>query len=115
MLPYTSDHPYHIHRNIPYAALSRAARICPHVHDFNTERIRIDVSLLYGYPQNFISKQFNRFFHLNDAMSVLNQLDEQVYDRLHQTLSHQPIRREKQLQNMMQDPFKTPLILQPKI
>lgn len=30
ILPYTSDHPRHIHRNIPYAALLRAARICSH-------------------------------------------------------------------------------------
>ena len=55
ILPYTSDHPHHIHRNIPYAALLRAARICSHVNDFNTERIRIDMSLLLnGYPvKNF--------------------------------------------------------------
>src|SRR5271156_5884989 len=39
ILPYTSDHPHHIHRNIPYAALLRAARICSHVNDFNSERI----------------------------------------------------------------------------
>ena len=50
-LPYTSDHPRHIHRNIPYAALFRDARIYSHVDDFNSERIRIDMSLLLnGYP-----------------------------------------------------------------
>ncbi|CAF5149307.1 unnamed protein product, partial [Rotaria sp. Silwood1] len=27
-LPYTSDHPHRIHRNIPYSALIRAARLC---------------------------------------------------------------------------------------
>jgi hypothetical protein len=63
---------YHIHRNIPYAALLRAARICSHVNDFNLECIRIDVSLLLNsYPTKFVSQQFNRFFHLNDAISVL--------------------------------------------
>ena len=46
ILPYTSDHPRHVHQNIPYAALLRAARICSHVDDFNSERIRIDMSLL---------------------------------------------------------------------
>src|SRR5271156_5441881 len=51
ILPYTSDHPHHIRRNIPYAALLRAARICSNVNDFNSERIRIDVSLLLNnYP-----------------------------------------------------------------
>jgi hypothetical protein len=35
ILPYPSDHPRHIHRNIPYAALLHAARICSHVNDFN--------------------------------------------------------------------------------
>ena len=31
ILPYTSAHPHHVPRNIPYAALLRAARICSHV------------------------------------------------------------------------------------
>jgi hypothetical protein len=96
--------------------LLHAARICSHVNDFNTERIRIDMSLLLnGYPPNFISNQFNRFFHLNNAMSVLNQLNEEVYHNLHQTLLYQATRREKQLQIMMQDPIRTPSVLQPKI
>jgi hypothetical protein len=64
ILPYTSDHLRHIYRNIPYAALLHAARICSHVNDFNSERIRVDMSLLLnGYPPNFISKHFKRFFH----------------------------------------------------
>jgi len=116
ILPYTSDHPHHTHRNIPYAALLRAARICSNVHDFNSERIRIDVSLLLNnYPPNFISKQFNRFFQLNHALPVLNQLDKQVYHRLHQTALHQPTRREKQLNSMMNDSVVKPTVLQPKI
>ena len=51
VLPYTSDHPHHIHRNIPYNALLRTARICSNVHDFDMERIRTDLSLLLNnYP-----------------------------------------------------------------
>jgi hypothetical protein len=116
ILPYSSDHPHHILRNIPYAVLLHAARICSHVDDFNSERIYIDVSLLLNnYPPNFISKQFYRFFHLNNAVSVLNQLDEQVYRQLHQKLLYQPTRREKQLNQMMEDPIETPAVLQPKI
>ncbi|CAF4765731.1 unnamed protein product, partial [Rotaria sp. Silwood2] len=116
VLPYTSDHPHHIHRNIPYEALLCAARICSHVNDFNLECIRIDMSLLLNhYPPNFITKQFNRFFRLNNAIPVLTELNEDVYHHLHQTLLHQPTRREKKLINMMQDPIETPLVLQPKI
>ena len=116
ILPSTSDHPHHIHRNIPYAALLRAARISSHVADFHAECIRIDMSLLLnGYPPNFISKHFHRFFHLNDAMAVVNQLDQEAYHRLHQTSLRQPTRREKQLQVTMKDPVSRPLVLQPKI
>jgi len=116
ILPFTSDHPRHIHRNIPYATLLRAARICSNVDDFNTESIRIDVSLLLNnYPPEFISKQFCRFFKLNNAMPVLKQLDEQVYQRLHRTLLHQPTRREKTLAKMMKDPVDSPLVLERKI
>ena len=95
ILPYTSDHPRHIQRNIPYAALLRAARICSHIDDFNLERIRIDMSLLLNqYPPNFITKYFNRFFEVNNALLVLQQLDGQMYQRLHNQLLYQPIRRE---------------------
>ena len=57
ILPYTSDYPHHVRRNIPYAALLRAALICSHVQDFNSECIQIDISLLLNhYPPNFIKK-----------------------------------------------------------
>ncbi|CAF3719291.1 unnamed protein product [Rotaria sp. Silwood1] len=45
ILPYSSDHPRHVHRNIPFAALLRAARLCSDVQDFNNELIHIDMSL----------------------------------------------------------------------
>jgi hypothetical protein len=116
ILPYTSDHPRHIHRNIPYAALLRAARICSHVDDFNFECIRIDMSLLLNsYPPHFITRQFNRFFNRNNAISILRELNQQVYSHLHQNLLHQPTRREKQLQTTMQDPVRAPAVLQPKL
>ena len=116
ILPYTSDHPRHVHRNIPYAALLRAARIYSHVDDFHSERIRIDMSLLLNdYPPHFISKHFHRFFTLNDAIPVLERSDEQVYRELHSKLLIQPTRREKKLEKMMRDPVKAPEILQMKI
>ena len=99
ILPYTSDHPRHVHRNIPYAALLRAARICSSVHDFTIERIRVDMSLLLNdYPPAFITKHITRFFDQYNAQLVLKQLNEQDYYNLHQKLLHQPTRREKQLQ-----------------
>ena len=99
VLPYTSDHPRHVHRNIPYAALLRAARICSNVHDFTIEHIRIDMSLLLNaYPPAFITKHVSRFFDQYNTQSVLKQLNEQDYFKLHQKLLHQPTRREKQLQ-----------------
>ncbi|CAF2793935.1 unnamed protein product [Rotaria sp. Silwood2] len=89
ILPYTSDHPRHVHRNIPYAGLLRAVRICSDVYDFDRE--------------------------LNNAMPVLNELNSQVYHRLHQQLLHQPTRREKQLQAMTQYPIRSRIVLQQKI
>ncbi|CAF5037631.1 unnamed protein product, partial [Rotaria sp. Silwood1] len=100
----------------PYEALLRAARICSHVNDFNSERIRIDMSLLLNsYPPNFITKQLHRFFRLNSAMPVLTVLNEDVYHHLHQTQLQQPTLREKKLINMMHDPIAKPFVLQPKI
>ena len=116
ILPYTSDHPRHVHRNIPYAVLLRAARICSHVDDVNSERIRIDMSwLLNDYPSRFISQKFYRFFTLNNAVPVLERLDEQVYRELHSKFLVQPTRREKKLAKRMTDPAKFPKILRSKI
>ena len=99
ILPYTSDHPRHVHCYTPYAALLQAARICSNVHDFTIERIRIDMSLLLNdYPSAFITKHVSRFVDQYNAQSVLKQLNEQHYYKLHQKLFHQPTRREKQLQ-----------------
>jgi secreted Zn-dependent insulinase-like peptidase len=71
--------------------------------------------LLNNHPPNFIAKQFNRFFHLNNAMPVITQLNKDVYHQLHQTLLHQLTRREKKLNTMMQNPVENPFVLQPKI
>ena len=111
ILQYISDHPRHVHRNIPFVALLRSARICSNVHDFNRECIRINMSLLLNnYPPNFITKQFNRFFQINNAMPVVNDLNDQVYHRLHQQLLCQPTRREKQLHIMTRDPVRSPTV-----
>ncbi|CAF4370435.1 unnamed protein product, partial [Adineta steineri] len=77
---------------------------------------RIDLSLLLnGYPPHFITQQFNRFFYLNNRLSISQQINEQVYSHLHHNLLYQQTLSEKKFQAMMEDPVKTPLVLQPKI
>ena len=109
ILPYTSDHPRHVHRNIPYAGLLRAARICYNVHDFAFKCIRIDMSLLLNdYPPAFITEPISRFSDRYNARSALKPLSEQYYYKLHQKLLHQPTRREKQLQVVSTDIAQIP-------
>ena len=115
ILPFTYDHPCHVHRNIPYAALMRAARLCSNVKDFDTERVRSDVSLLLNdYPQGFIPQQSDRFFRVNYSMPVLDRLGKNAYSIFHRKLLHTPARREKQLILMTQDPVRNPSVLQQK-
>ena len=115
ILPYTSDHPRHIHRNIPYAALLRAARLCSNVEDFDAECIRLDVSLLLNdYPPIFIKVQMDRFFRLNQAMLVKNELNPLAYQRLHQTALNRKTRREVKVTELTQDPIRSPNVLQVK-
>ena len=71
--------------------------------------------LLNHYPPNFIKKQFYRFFHFNNALSVFNELNKEVYHRLHEQSLYEPTRREKQLGSMIQDPVRNPMVLKPKI
>ena len=115
ILPYTSDHPRHIHRNIPYAALLRSARLCSSVEDFDAECIRLDVSLLLtDYPPTFIEEQTDRFSRLNQAMLVKNELNPVAYQRLHQTALNRKTRREVTVIELTQDPVRSPDVLQPK-
>ncbi|CAF1499518.1 unnamed protein product [Rotaria sp. Silwood1] len=55
ILPYESDHPRHVHANIIYTALVRAASSCFNVEDFDMERLSTEMILLVkGYPPKFI-------------------------------------------------------------
>ncbi|CAF3959531.1 unnamed protein product, partial [Rotaria sordida] len=114
-LPYTSDHPHRIHRNIPYTALVRAARLCSNLHDFHFERLRIDVSLLLNnYPPKFITNQFHQFFQVNKADILIKRFNEQTYKQLHRQLLYQPSKREIELKATKKDPVLFPPILQQK-
>ena len=59
--------------------------------------------LLNDHRPAFITKQFSRFFDQYNAQSVLKQLNEQDYYKLHQKLLHQPTQREKRLQAIPTD------------
>ena len=96
VLPYSSDHPRHVHVNIPYEALLRAARLCSNVYAFDRERLNIEIVLLSnGYPPAFIQRHFDRFIRINQAAAVRNEMDGRQYDELHQRLLYLPTRREK--------------------
>lgn len=116
VLPYQSDHPRHIHVNIPYAAVLRAARICSDLEDFNTELVRIDLTLLLnGYPPHFIDKQFRRLLGpYKEALSA-KPIDQQNYETFHRRLLNQPTRREAKSKQMTNDPIQSPAVLQPRI
>jgi len=102
IVPFLSDHPRHIHRNTIKGALFRAVRLCSDVEDFDKERLNIELTLLLNaYPPRFVSYHFKQFFQQNNAMSLMEQLDESVYKELHQKLIHQPTRREREHQEMI--------------
>ncbi|CAF4063443.1 unnamed protein product [Adineta steineri] len=103
ILPFQSDHPRHVHRNIIKGALYRAVRLCSHVKDFDEERLHIEVTLLLnGYPPKFISYHFKQFFKQNNAMSLMVELNDDTYRQLHHTLLHLPTRRERKQEQEQQ-------------
>ena len=112
-LPYTSDHPHRYHRNIPYSALLRAARLCSGVDDFNQERHRLDVSLLLSdYPPKVITNEFLRFFQVNNAVPVLKNSDPQAYQQLHHRLLNRTTNKSKQPEPSINDLVEHPPVLQ---
>ena len=114
-LPYTSDHPHRYHRNIPYSALVRAARLCSDYDDFNRERLRIDLTLLLSdYTPKMISNQFLRFFQVNHAELVLKQTDRQVYCRLHNELLNRKKTTTTSSESSIQQSIEFPAVLQDK-
>jgi len=114
-LSYTSDHPHRYHRNIPYSAMLRAARICSNVDDFNQERLRIHMTLLLtNYPPQIISNEFLRFFKVHNLELLTKHLDKNIYQALHHKLLHHPTRHTKQPNNSIQEHAQNPKVLQQK-
>jgi hypothetical protein len=97
LLPYLSEHPRHIHRNTIRGALFRAVRLCSHVEDFDQERLKIELKLLLnGYPLKFITDHFKQFFKQHNALLILEQPNQMIYQILHKKLLAQLSRRERQ-------------------
>ncbi|CAF4638882.1 unnamed protein product [Rotaria sp. Silwood2] len=87
ILPYTSDHPRHIHSNTIYTALLRAIRLCSDLETFNQERLNIEIALLLNtYPPKFIKHHFQQFFKKNNVTSIYKDLDEETYQQFHAIL-----------------------------
>ncbi len=65
VVPFKSDHPRHIFRNIVQGALLRAFRYSTTLQEFNKERRYIKLMLLYnGYitkPNKILSSSFSSF------------------------------------------------------
>ncbi|CAF1139879.1 unnamed protein product [Rotaria sordida] len=98
ILPYESDHPRHIHANIIYTMLVRAARLCSTVEDFDMERLSTEMILLVnGYPPKFIQQHIKNFFIQHDAMKVWTELNTEAYEQLYNTLLYKPTRKENQI------------------
>ncbi|CAF4220059.1 unnamed protein product, partial [Rotaria sordida] len=97
ILPFSSDHPRHVHRSTINGRLIRAIRLCSHLDDFDKERINIEFTLLLnGYPPKFINYNFNKFFQKHNVLSVMENLDNIMYEQLHRTLLYQPTIKERQ-------------------
>lgn len=115
ILPFTSEHPRHIFRNIPHSALLRALRACSDVNDFNNERLNITMSLLLnGYPPKFIDKCFQRFFIVNASTSNPTDFNTETYDCLHKKYLKQLTRREKDHHILQTHPVQSPTALATK-
>ena len=109
ILPYTSDHPRHIHSNTIHTALLRAIRLSSDVQTFDHERLNIEISLLLnGYSPKFITHHFKRFFRKHDALSIYQELDSERYQQLHASLLDQSTKsngkQEQQQQQQHQQP-----------
>lgn len=87
-LPFTSVHPLHIKKNIPYAMLIRAIKYCSVFEDYQTERDKLRVALLLNkYPGSFITKEFDRVF---EAFNSGQPLTMKNYEELRETMIYSP-------------------------
>ena len=89
-LPFTSVHPLHMKKNIPYAMLIRAIKYCTVFEDYQTEREKLRMALLLNkYPGHFIMKEFDRVF---ETFNSGHPLTTKNYEELHETMIYSPVK-----------------------
>lgn len=97
IVPYSSDHPRHVHRNAVLGSLFRAVRLSSQVEDFDRERLTIELTLiLNGYPPVFVSHHIRRFFECNQVPTPSTRMNQSTYQNLHERLLARPTRRDRQ-------------------
>ncbi|CAF1496417.1 unnamed protein product, partial [Adineta steineri] len=100
VVPFTSDHPQHIFRNIIRTALLRAIRYSSTFEAFGVERRNIRLMLLYnGYPSTYINKEFHAFFNqfnLYDSYSSILPMiqDENQFNAIHNKIAPTPTHKQ---------------------
>ncbi|CAF1473951.1 unnamed protein product [Rotaria sp. Silwood1] len=95
ILPYESDQTRHVHVNLIYIVLVRAARNCSNVEDFDMDRLSTEMILLVnGYPPKFIQHHIKKFFAKYDSMCVWTELNSELNQQLHNMLLYRPTKRE---------------------
>ncbi|CAF3986224.1 unnamed protein product, partial [Adineta steineri] len=100
VVPFTSDHPQHIFRNIIRTALLRAIRYSSTFEAFNVERRNIRLMLLYnGYPSTYINKEFHAFFdqfNLYDSYSSILPMiqHENQFNAIHNKIAPTPTHKQ---------------------
>ncbi|CAF1352319.1 unnamed protein product [Rotaria sordida] len=86
-LPYVIGNSKVAHSHWLRSSLIQAVRYCTSVHDFNQQRIYLEMTCLAnGYSLEFIEKRINHFFQHFDAISLRSVLDQQVYKKLRHRL-----------------------------
>jgi hypothetical protein len=116
ILPYASEHSSHMHCNTIKRALFRAVRLCSRVQNSDNERLHNELTLLLnGYPLNFVTYHFKCFSGQHDAMSVLQQVNDPIYQLVHKILLAQPSRRERQKNELISNYNDTSMEQQYKV
>ncbi|CAF1497015.1 unnamed protein product, partial [Rotaria magnacalcarata] len=103
VVPFESDHPRHIFRNIIRAALLRAIRYSSTFEAFNTERRNIRLMLLFNrYPSTYIDGEFRTFFNqygiYDSYSSILPMItDESQFLAIYNRIAPTPTPRQSQV------------------
>ncbi|CAF1255732.1 unnamed protein product [Adineta ricciae] len=101
VVPYKSDHPRHVFRNVIQTALTRAIRYSSTFEAYQQEKCQIRLMLLYNeYPPSYIEKQFEKFyFQYVSSLALLSPSfnNEKEFFLMHNKLLDQPTARQSQV------------------